>query len=78
MQPTRPTAHARLHEWGGFLMDARASRNRADAAVGGDGGKKTGSVFNAKRPATGLRTIGGGGAMDATDASDGPRPTMKD
>ena len=42
----RPTAPARLHEWGGFLMGARprASRNRADAAVGG-GGKKNPAAF---------------------------------
>ena len=39
-RPTRPTAPARLHEWEGVLMGARASRNRAGAAVGGDGDKK--------------------------------------
>ena len=37
---TRPTAPSRTGEWGGVLMGARASRNRADAAVGGDGEKK--------------------------------------
>ena len=31
---------ARTGEWGGVLRGARASRNRADTAVGGDGAKK--------------------------------------
>ena len=40
-------------------MGARAGRNRADAAVGGDGEKKTAAFLMRSGP---LRTIGGGGA----------------
>ena len=38
-------------------MGARAGRNRADAAVGGDGEKKTAAFLMRSGP---LRTIGGG------------------
>ena len=44
LRPTRPTAPARLHEWGGVLMGARASRNRVRGGRQGRRRKKTGSV----------------------------------
>ena len=50
------------------LRGARASHNRADTAVGGDGAKKTAAFSTQSGP---VRTIGGGAGLSATDASDG-------
>ena len=56
-------------------MGARAGRNRADAAVGGDGEKKNAAFWMRSGP---LRTIGGGGRNTASflttlDFFDDPR-----
>ena len=56
-------------------MGARAGRNRADAAVGGDGEKKTAAFSMRSGP---LRTIGGGvrdmaSFLTTLDSFDDPR-----
>ena len=45
------------------------SCNRAGAAVGGDGAKKTAAFSMRSGP---ICTIGGGDGLNTTDASDGP------
>ena len=52
-------------------MGARASRNRADAAVGGDGEKKQAAFLMQSGP---VRTIGGGDAMDGGGRARRPSP----